>query len=278
MNSQMIPVWDQSGDSGGFPRSPSRSLWRRRRTRRGSCTGQTRGVGWLGWWKHLSVWFIFIPLIESGGKVIVTQKVVNPTLLVETGSDLPLSREKLTLAVPGWTFTFKENQIWTTRFLNLELNTTFIQITQPHCKRKSKSTRLVQNIGQFCLLMKPFSKHVNLLQSCKVKLRRSRTGIFLLEKAANLSAILPTMISRRRYFVQGRLVDKVEPHLRPFLQVLRDGDRHGRGQRTMEVLERLSYDIVSGVWFYWTRAWSLASATSNANIRYFGLHVWLGVW
>ena len=74
--------------------------------------------------------------------------------------------------------------------MNLELNTTFIQITQPHCKRKSKSTRLVQNIGQFCLLMKPFSKHVNLLQSCKVKLRRSWMRLLLLEKAANLSAIL----------------------------------------------------------------------------------------
>ena len=33
--------------------------------------------------------------------MIVTQKVFNPTVLVETGSDLPLSREKLTLAVPG---------------------------------------------------------------------------------------------------------------------------------------------------------------------------------
>ena len=114
INSQMIPVWHQSGDSGGFPRSPSRSLWRWRRTRRGSCTGQTRGGGWLGWWKYLpvwSTWFIFIPLIESGGKVKATQKVVNPTLLVEIGSDLPLSREKLTLAVPGWIFTFKEKQM-----------------------------------------------------------------------------------------------------------------------------------------------------------------------
>ena len=144
----------------------------------------------------MSVWFIFIPLIESGGKVKVTQKVVNPTVLVETGSDLPLSREKLTLAVPGSILTFTEKQICTTRFLNLKLNTTFIQITQPHCTRKSKSTRLVQNIGQFCLLMKPFSKHVNLLQSCKVKLRRSWMRLLLLEKAASLGAILPTMISR----------------------------------------------------------------------------------
>ena len=47
-----------------------------------------------------------------------------------------------------------------------------------------------KNIGQFCLLMKPFSKHVNLLQSCKVKLRRSWMRLLLLEKAANLSAIL----------------------------------------------------------------------------------------
>ena len=143
MTSQMIPVWHQSGDSGGFPRSPSRPLWRRRRTRRGSCTGQTRGVGWLGWWKYLpvwSIWFIFIPLIESGGKSESDSESCQPHRVSRNWISSP-SVERKTDSCCSWVnFYFQRKSDLDHPVFELEAK---YDIHTSHCTRKSKSTRLV---------------------------------------------------------------------------------------------------------------------------------------